>query len=160
MQSGITLCASLLAGGYERFSSEYPEFCAKTKSLSNVSPPTSAEPLDLGCSSCGTPFHDQVCLKAQSLAILTALPALPPAPMGVSLLSLSWGLKSQSPASFPVMGKHVGPPNPRVFVYPKEWTSPKTLLAHTCLFLNRTKRGRGRAEIGLASQEGSLCSLP
>ncbi|XP_014167390.2 dual specificity protein phosphatase 4 [Geospiza fortis] len=45
--------------GYERFSSEYPEFCAKTKSLSNVSPPTSAEPLDLGCSSCGTPFHDQ-----------------------------------------------------------------------------------------------------
>nr|XP_009935325.1 PREDICTED: dual specificity protein phosphatase 4 [Opisthocomus hoazin] len=56
---GITLCASLLAGGYERFSSEYPEFCAKTKSLSNVSPPTSAEPLDLGCSSCGTPFHDQ-----------------------------------------------------------------------------------------------------
>ncbi|NXQ30271.1 DUS4 phosphatase, partial [Alaudala cheleensis] len=55
----ITLRASLLAGGYERFSSEYPEFCAKTKSLSNVSPPTSAEPLDLGCSSCGTPFHDQ-----------------------------------------------------------------------------------------------------
>ncbi|KAM6361308.1 dual specificity protein phosphatase 4 [Alca torda] len=49
----------LLAGGYERFSSEYPEFCAKTKSLSNVSPPTSAEPLDLGCSSCGTPLHDQ-----------------------------------------------------------------------------------------------------
>ncbi|NXP16865.1 DUS4 phosphatase, partial [Scytalopus superciliaris] len=56
---GITLCPSLLSGGYERFSSEYPEFCAKTKSLSNVSPPTSAEPLDLGCSSCGTPFHDQ-----------------------------------------------------------------------------------------------------
>ncbi|NXA09360.1 DUS4 phosphatase, partial [Sapayoa aenigma] len=55
----ITLCTSLLAGGYERFSSEYPEFCAKTKSLSNVSPPISAEPLDLGCSSCGTPFHDQ-----------------------------------------------------------------------------------------------------
>ncbi|NWI47468.1 DUS4 phosphatase, partial [Picathartes gymnocephalus] len=57
--AGITLRASLLAGGYERFSSEYPEFCAKTKSLSNVSSPTSAEPLDLGCSSCGTPFHDQ-----------------------------------------------------------------------------------------------------
>ncbi|NWV75672.1 DUS4 phosphatase, partial [Dasyornis broadbenti] len=55
----LTLCASLLAGGYERFSSEYPEFCAKTKSLNNVSPPTSAEPLDLGCSSCGTPYHDQ-----------------------------------------------------------------------------------------------------
>ncbi|KFP63619.1 Dual specificity protein phosphatase 4, partial [Cariama cristata] len=56
---GLTPGASLLAGGYERFSSEYPEFCAKTKSLSNVSPPTSAEPLDLGCSSCGTPLHDQ-----------------------------------------------------------------------------------------------------
>ncbi|KFZ60408.1 Dual specificity protein phosphatase 4, partial [Podiceps cristatus] len=56
---GVTLRASLLAGGYERFSSEYPEFCAKTKSLSSVSPPTSTEPLDLGCSSCGTPLHDQ-----------------------------------------------------------------------------------------------------
>ncbi|NXW95111.1 DUS4 phosphatase, partial [Alopecoenas beccarii] len=56
---GITLCASFLAGGYERFSSEFPEFCAKTKSLSNVSPPTSAEPLDFGCGSCGTPLHDQ-----------------------------------------------------------------------------------------------------
>ncbi|NXP82325.1 DUS4 phosphatase, partial [Ramphastos sulfuratus] len=55
----ITSCASHLAGGYERFSSEYPEFCAKTKSLSNVSPPTSTENLDLGCSSCGTPLHDQ-----------------------------------------------------------------------------------------------------
>ncbi|NXT17685.1 DUS4 phosphatase, partial [Syrrhaptes paradoxus] len=59
MSLGITPRASFLAGGYERFSSEYPEFCAKTKSLSNVSPPTSAEPLDLGCSSCGTPLHDQ-----------------------------------------------------------------------------------------------------
>ncbi|NXX49008.1 DUS4 phosphatase, partial [Tricholaema leucomelas] len=57
--SGITYCASHLAGGYERFSSEYPEFCAKTKSLSNVSPTTSTETLDLGCSSCGTPLHDQ-----------------------------------------------------------------------------------------------------
>nr|XP_013811850.1 PREDICTED: dual specificity protein phosphatase 4 [Apteryx mantelli mantelli] len=55
----LTLRASLLAGGYERFSSEYPEFCAKTKSLSGGSPPTGAEPLDPGCSSCGTPLHDQ-----------------------------------------------------------------------------------------------------
>ncbi|KAM8808755.1 dual specificity protein phosphatase 4 [Eudromia elegans] len=47
----------LLAGGYERFSSEYPEFCSKTKSLS--SGPPAAEGLDLGCSSCGTPLHDQ-----------------------------------------------------------------------------------------------------
>uniref|UniRef100_A0A663LME5 protein-tyrosine-phosphatase n=1 Tax=Athene cunicularia TaxID=194338 RepID=A0A663LME5_ATHCN len=54
-----TLCASLLAGGYERFSSEYPEFCAKTN----------AESLDLGCSSCGTPLHDQVCLETQRSAI-------------------------------------------------------------------------------------------
>lgn len=155
MQSGITLCASLLAGGYERFSSEYPEFCAKTKSLSNVSPPTSAEPLDLGCSSCGTPFHDQVCLEAHCLAILTALLALQPAPMGVSLLSLSWGLWSQSPASFPLMV---------VLLIPGCSCVPKSgqaqiLLTHTCLFLNRTKRGRGRAQIDLAPPEGSLCSL-
>ncbi|NXP48530.1 DUS4 phosphatase, partial [Heliornis fulica] len=54
-----TRCASPPAGGYERFSSEYPEFCTKNKSLSNVSPPPSAEPLDLGCNSCGTPLHDQ-----------------------------------------------------------------------------------------------------
>uniref|UniRef100_A0A8B9QV44 Dual specificity phosphatase 4 n=1 Tax=Anas platyrhynchos TaxID=8839 RepID=A0A8B9QV44_ANAPL len=50
----------LLAGGYERFASEYPEFCAKTKTLSSISPLSSAEPLDLGFSSCGTPLHDQV----------------------------------------------------------------------------------------------------
>ncbi|XP_030421445.1 dual specificity protein phosphatase 4 [Gopherus evgoodei] len=49
----------LLKGGYERFYSEYPEFCAKTKSLSSISPPTSMEPVELGCSSCGTPLHDQ-----------------------------------------------------------------------------------------------------
>ncbi|XP_050804264.1 dual specificity protein phosphatase 4 [Gopherus flavomarginatus] len=49
----------LLKGGYERFYSEYPEFCAKTKSLSSISPPTSMEPIELGCSSCGTPLHDQ-----------------------------------------------------------------------------------------------------
>ncbi|EOA92701.1 Dual specificity protein phosphatase 4, partial [Anas platyrhynchos] len=46
-------------GGYERFASEYPEFCAKTKTLSSISPLSSAEPLDLGFSSCGTPLHDQ-----------------------------------------------------------------------------------------------------
>ncbi|NXI61294.1 DUS4 phosphatase, partial [Anseranas semipalmata] len=55
----VILLASLLAGGYERFASEYPEFCAKTKTLSSVSPLSSAEPLDLGFSSCGTPLHDQ-----------------------------------------------------------------------------------------------------
>ncbi|NXA56568.1 DUS4 phosphatase, partial [Nothocercus julius] len=48
---------SLLAGGYERFSSEYPEFCSKSKALS--SGPPAAEGLELGCSSCGTPLHDQ-----------------------------------------------------------------------------------------------------
>ncbi|XP_074850041.1 dual specificity protein phosphatase 4 [Carettochelys insculpta] len=50
---------SLLKGGYERFCSEYPEFCAKTKPLSSISPPASAEPPELGCSTCGTPQHDQ-----------------------------------------------------------------------------------------------------
>ncbi|XP_036618295.1 dual specificity protein phosphatase 4 [Trichosurus vulpecula] len=52
----------LLRGGYEKFSSEYPEFCSQAKSLATVSspiPPTITEPPDLGSSSCGTPLHDQ-----------------------------------------------------------------------------------------------------
>lgn len=52
----------LLKGGYERFSSEYPEFCSKTKALAAIPPPvppSTNESLDLGCSSCGTPLHDQ-----------------------------------------------------------------------------------------------------
>ncbi|NWX92782.1 DUS4 phosphatase, partial [Nothoprocta pentlandii] len=49
----------LPAGGYERFSSEYPEFCSQSKSLSSGPGPAGAEGLDLGCSSCGTPLHDQ-----------------------------------------------------------------------------------------------------
>ncbi|KAM9622426.1 dual specificity protein phosphatase 4 isoform 2-T2 [Trichechus inunguis] len=61
------LCAAHLrvqgsARGYEQFSSEYPEFCAKTKALAAIPPPvppSTAESLDLGCSSCGTPLHDQ-----------------------------------------------------------------------------------------------------
>ncbi|PNI68009.1 DUSP4 isoform 2 [Pan troglodytes] len=55
------LCAES-QGGYERFSSEYPEFCSKTKALAAIPPPvppSATEPLDLGCSSCGTPLHDQ-----------------------------------------------------------------------------------------------------
>ncbi|XP_031409119.1 dual specificity protein phosphatase 4 [Meleagris gallopavo] len=60
VSTAVTLLrAFLLTGGYERFASEYPEFCAKTKTLSSVSPPSSTESLDLGFSSCGTPFHDQ-----------------------------------------------------------------------------------------------------
>ncbi|NXJ05366.1 DUS4 phosphatase, partial [Odontophorus gujanensis] len=55
----MLLRASLLTGGYERFASEYPEFCTKTKTLSSISPPSSAESLDLSFSSCGTPLHDQ-----------------------------------------------------------------------------------------------------
>lgn len=50
-------------GGYERFSSEYPEFCSKTKALAAIPPAvpaSTAESLDVGCSSCGTPLHDQV----------------------------------------------------------------------------------------------------
>lgn len=139
MHSGITVHASLLAGGYERFSLEYPEFCAKTKSLSNVSPPTS---VDLGFSSCGTPFHDQVCLKAQCLAILTTLPALQPALTVVSLLSLCWGLGSQSPAPFPLMGEHGDPCNPSCLCAPKS-AQAQILLPHTCLFLNRMEREEG-----------------
>ncbi|XP_030624962.1 dual specificity protein phosphatase 4 [Chanos chanos] len=46
----------LLKGGYERFSSQYPEFCLKTKSLPV---PASQSSFDASCSSCGTPHHDQ-----------------------------------------------------------------------------------------------------
>ncbi|KAM8939691.1 dual specificity protein phosphatase 4 isoform 3-T3 [Pelodytes ibericus] len=49
----------LLKGGYERFHSEYPEFCAKTKSISSISLPASTEPAEVGCGSCATPLHDQ-----------------------------------------------------------------------------------------------------
>lgn len=44
-------------GGYDRFFSEYPEFCMKTKSLPSLSSQSS---VDSSCSSCGTPHHDQV----------------------------------------------------------------------------------------------------
>ncbi|KAG7476668.1 hypothetical protein MATL_G00085400 [Megalops atlanticus] len=46
----------LLKGGYDRFFSEYPEFCLKTKTLSTS---LSQSSLDSSCSSCGTPHHDQ-----------------------------------------------------------------------------------------------------
>ncbi|XP_062268608.1 dual specificity protein phosphatase 4 [Platichthys flesus] len=46
----------LLKGGYDRFFSEYPEFCLKTKSLPSLSSQSS---VDSSCSSCGTPHHDQ-----------------------------------------------------------------------------------------------------
>lgn len=64
LRDPINLNFFLLTGGYERFSSEYPEFCSKTKTLAAIPPavpPSTAESLDLGCSSCGTPLHDQVC---------------------------------------------------------------------------------------------------
>ncbi|KAM4710012.1 LOW QUALITY PROTEIN: dual specificity protein phosphatase 4-like [Discoglossus pictus] len=49
----------LLKGGYERFHSEYPEFCAKTKSINAISLPANIEPSEIGCGSCATPLHDQ-----------------------------------------------------------------------------------------------------
>ncbi|XP_044135835.1 dual specificity protein phosphatase 4 [Bufo gargarizans] len=51
----------LLKGGYERFHSEYPEFCAKSKSINSISLPasTTIESAGTGCSSCATPLHDQ-----------------------------------------------------------------------------------------------------
>ncbi|XP_064833773.1 dual specificity protein phosphatase 4-like [Oncorhynchus masou masou] len=48
----------LLKGGYDRFFTEYPEFCLKTKMLSSFSTQSSLD----ACSSCGTPqtsHHDQ-----------------------------------------------------------------------------------------------------
>ncbi|XP_042303626.1 dual specificity protein phosphatase 4 [Sceloporus undulatus] len=46
-----------LKGGYERFHSEYPEFCSKTKSPASML--ASVEHLEHSCSSCRTPQHDQ-----------------------------------------------------------------------------------------------------
>ncbi|MEQ2303101.1 Dual specificity protein phosphatase 4 [Ameca splendens] len=45
----------LLKGGYDKFFSEYPEFCLKNKSLPAL---TSQSSID-SCSSCGTPHNDQ-----------------------------------------------------------------------------------------------------
>lgn len=59
----LTPTSFSFTGGYERFSSEYPEFCSKTKALATIPPavpPSTAESLDVGCGSCGTPLHDQV----------------------------------------------------------------------------------------------------
>lgn len=44
-------------GGYDRFSTQYPDYCLKTKTLAVSSPPSSVES---SCTSCGTPQHDQV----------------------------------------------------------------------------------------------------
>lgn len=46
----------LLKGGYDRFFTEYPEYCLTTKSLSSLNSQSS---VDSACSSCGTPQHDQ-----------------------------------------------------------------------------------------------------
>ncbi|XP_003965676.1 dual specificity protein phosphatase 4 [Takifugu rubripes] len=46
----------LLKGGYDRFFTEYPEYCLKSKSLPVLSSQSSVES---ACSSCGTPHHDQ-----------------------------------------------------------------------------------------------------
>lgn len=46
-------------GGFDRFFSQYPDFCLKTKSLPSSTP---LSVLDSSCrsTSCGTPQHDQV----------------------------------------------------------------------------------------------------
>ncbi|KAJ8397111.1 hypothetical protein AAFF_G00009650 [Aldrovandia affinis] len=49
----------LLKGGYDRFFSEYPEFCLKTKMLSIPSSESSFDVSESSCLSCGTPYHDQ-----------------------------------------------------------------------------------------------------
>ncbi|XP_035235796.1 dual specificity protein phosphatase 4-like [Anguilla anguilla] len=45
----------LLKGGYDRFFSEYPEFCLKTKMLSTSS--SSFDASESSCLTCGTPHH-------------------------------------------------------------------------------------------------------
>ncbi|MBN3319284.1 DUS4 phosphatase, partial [Atractosteus spatula] len=49
----------LLKGGYDKFLSEYPEFCLKTKTLSSNSSQSSLDATETNCTSCGTPHHDQ-----------------------------------------------------------------------------------------------------
>ncbi|XP_028827354.1 dual specificity protein phosphatase 4 [Denticeps clupeoides] len=46
----------LLKGGFDRFYSQYPEFCLKSKSLPV---PSAQASQDFSCTSCGTPQHDQ-----------------------------------------------------------------------------------------------------
>ncbi|XP_062867339.1 dual specificity protein phosphatase 4 [Trichomycterus rosablanca] len=46
----------LLKGGYDRFYSQYPDYCLKSKTLSVTAAQISSEP---SCTSCGTPQHDQ-----------------------------------------------------------------------------------------------------
>lgn len=56
----VTLCILLflyVIGGYDRFFTEYPEFCLKAKSLPSL---ISQSSIDSACSSCGTPHNDQV----------------------------------------------------------------------------------------------------
>ncbi|XP_033890559.3 dual specificity protein phosphatase 4 [Acipenser ruthenus] len=49
----------LLKGGYDKFSSDYPEFCLKTKIPSGISSLSSTDVTETNCTSCGTPHHDQ-----------------------------------------------------------------------------------------------------
>ncbi|KAG2465811.1 dual specificity protein phosphatase 4 [Polypterus senegalus] len=49
----------LLKGGYDKFASEYPEYCLKTKSLSGAALLSSTDATETSCTSCGTPHHDQ-----------------------------------------------------------------------------------------------------
>ncbi|CAI9549702.1 unnamed protein product [Staurois parvus] len=53
-----------LKGGYEAFSSEYPEFCNKCSPPVGLSLPLSANSVpgsaDSNCTPCGTPLYDQV----------------------------------------------------------------------------------------------------
>lgn len=44
-------------GGYDRFSTQYPDYCLKTKTLPVSSPQSSVE---TSCTFCATPQHDQV----------------------------------------------------------------------------------------------------
>lgn len=59
-------------GGYERFFSQYPDYCVKSNSLAMPAAQSSTE---TSCSSCTTPQHDQVTFRSISSAFkLTSLP--------------------------------------------------------------------------------------
>lgn len=94
----------LLKGGYERFSSEYPEFCSKTKALAAIPPavpPSAGESLDLGCSSCATPLHDQVWTFCSEFCLSKASDTVPQ--FGENVLSTEyWGVMLGGAHSFPL----------------------------------------------------------
>lgn len=65
----IFFCFFFPTGGFDRFFSQYPDFCLKTKSLPASNP---LSVLDSSYTSCGTPQHDQVTGNFVSISMRAA----------------------------------------------------------------------------------------